>query len=82
MPKIAAGGGSSEEIVRVTIEPQTLNEKNPDGTYKFTDEQINDWLNKLRGEREVSIAKAATRTSQGPAAPAKPKFSAEDMSDE
>lgn len=80
MPKLSAGS-PIEEIVRVEIDAATINEKNPDGSYKFTEDQIREWLQKLRGDREVTIAKAQTRAN-APSAPSKPKFSAEDMSDE
>lgn len=82
MPKLSAGNTLTEEIVRVDIDPATLNEKNPDGTYKFGDDQIREWLHKLRGERETTIAKAQTKANAAPSGPAKPKFSAEDMTDE
>ena len=81
MPKVSAGGSPVEEIVRVDIDSQTLNDKNEDGTYKFSDDQMREWLHKLRGDRESTIAKAQVRAAQ-PAAPGKPKYSAEDMTDE
>lgn len=81
MPKLSAGNTLSEEIVRVDVDPQTINEKNEDGTYKFSDDQLREWLHKLRGEREVVMARAATKATS-PGAPSKPKFSAEDMTDE
>lgn len=82
MPKLAAGGTSSEEITRVDVEPQMLNEKNEDGSYKYTDDQLREWLHKLRGDREVAQAKATRTSPSGASAPAKPAPSAQDMTDE
>lgn len=62
MPKLSAEGSpNAGEIIRVEITSQTLNEKNEDGTWKFSDDQLRDWLTKLRGDREVTVAKKMTR---------------------
>lgn len=83
MPKLAAGGTQdSEAIIRVDVEPQMLNEKNEDGSYKYTDDQLREWLHKLRGDREVAQAKASTPKTGTSSSPTKPPPSAQDMTDE
>ena len=55
--KLSAGQPEPESIIRVEITAQTLNEKNEDGTWKYSDDQLREWLTKLRGDREVTVAK-------------------------
>lgn len=57
----ADGGPQTDQIIRVEITAQTLNEKNEDGSWKFNDDQLRDWLVKLRGDREITVAKKVTR---------------------
>ena len=49
----------TDAIVRVEITTEMLNATNDDGTPKFNDDQLREWLTKLRGDREVTFAKAA-----------------------
>lgn len=61
MPKVSAEQTPVESIIRVDITAETLNEKNPDGSWKFSDDQLREWVTKLRGDREVTIAKKASK---------------------
>ena len=67
-PKLSAEQ-TVTEIIRVEITPQMLNEINDDGTYKFDDTKIREWLTKLRGSREEVMAKRATKDAAGPRGP-------------
>jgi hypothetical protein len=63
MPKLSAEQPGADAIIRVEITPQMLNETNEDGSFKFTDDQLRDWLTKLRGDREIVMAKAQQKAS-------------------
>jgi len=72
-PKLSAEQTqNNESIIRVEITAQMLNEVDEKGEWKFTDDQLKDWLSKLRGDREVVMAKKVAKEA-GIAAPAKPK---------
>lgn len=77
MPKLSADQTQTTEIIRVEITPQMLNETNEDGSYKFDDAQLNDWLTKLRGDREMVLARKASKDSS-PKAPKVTKSLTED----
>jgi hypothetical protein len=69
MPKLSAEQPGTDQIIRVEITPQMLNEVNEDGTWKFNDAQLKEWLMKLRGDREIVMAKKAasgTAPTRGP----------------
>lgn len=83
-PKISAEQTPVESIIRVDITAETLNEKNPDGSWKFSDDQLREWVTKLRGDREVTIArKVAKETGAAKrAAAAKDEEQDEEMTDD
>lgn len=59
--KLTAGQPQVEVIIRVEITAQTLNEKNEDGSWKYSDDQLREWLTKLRGDREITVAKKVAK---------------------
>ena len=83
MQKLSADQGQQTEIIRVEINAATINEKNEDGTYKFSDDQLNTWLESLRGNRLATLAKKQEAAKRGPAAPKAPQvFSEDDFTNE
>lgn len=64
MPKLSAEQTqNSDAIIRVEITAQMLNETDEKGDWKFTDDQLKEWLSKLRGDREVTMAKKIAKES-------------------
>lgn len=76
-PKLSADQAGIDQIIRVEITPQMLNETNEDGSWKFSDSQLGEWLTKLRGDREIVMAKKAAKES-GPRSPKGPTGLTED----
>lgn len=63
MPKLTAGNDPQEAIIRVEVTAEMINETNEDGSYKYDDDKLREWLTKLRGDREVAMAKVAKAKS-------------------
>lgn len=63
MPKLQANSGPTTEIIRVDIKAETINEKDENGNFKFSEDQLRSWLHELRGDREAMIAKKMTRAA-------------------
>lgn len=81
--KLSADQGQpTDSIIRVEITAQTLNEKNEDGSWKYSDDQLREWLTKLRGDREVTIAKKIARTENATKRKAEQELTDEDLTDE
>lgn len=70
MPKLSAEQtNAADQIIRVEITPQMLNETNEDGSWKFPDDQLKEWLLRLRGDREIVAAKKQAKESGAPRQP-------------
>lgn len=85
MPKLTAEQSATEAVTRVPdVTAATLNEKNPDGSWKYTDDQLRAWLQGLRGDREVTVAKKLARqdASAKRAAQSKEEELDEEMTDD
>lgn len=80
MPKLSAEQTSAgDQIIRVEITPQMLNETNEDGSWKFPDDQLKEWLLKLRGDREIVAAKKQAKESGTPRAKAATGLTEDDL---